>query len=232
MGKAIEVIAKERGHTISAIINSSDFDPKQLANADVAIEFTQPEAAFDNILKCMEVNVPVVIGTTGWYKHYTELKDKANREGKTFFTATNFSIGVNILFHLNKKLAKIMNGFEEYDVRMDETHHIHKKDHPSGTASTLAEDIVDALDRKNNYIGRLEGQESDATPFDLQIVSKRENEVPGFHEVIYESPIDEIRISHNAKSRAGFAIGSVIAAEWLKGKTGVFGMNDLLNFDK
>ncbi len=232
MGKAIEKVALDRDHKISTIIDSSDFNIDQLEGSDVAIEFTQPDAAFSNILKCISAKVPVVVGTTGWYNHYDELVKSTIKNGSALFTATNFSIGVNILFHVNKKLADIMNGFEEYEVRMDETHHIQKKDHPSGTAATLAEGIINSLDRKKKYVGLLEDQQMDTSPFDLQIVSKRENEVPGYHQVTYSSNIDEIKISHNAKNRQGFAIGSVIAAEWLKGKHGVFGMKDLLNFEK
>lgn len=231
MGKAIEQIAKARGHQISAIIDSPEFNIDELKNADVAIEFTQPEAAYGNIKKCIEAKIPVVVGTTGWYDKYDELKELVTNSSSALFTATNFSIGVNILFHLNKKLANIMNQFNEYEVSMNETHHIHKLDHPSGTAVTLAEGIIDNLDRKKKYIGLLEGQKMDITAFDLQIVSKRENEVPGYHQINYESEIDEITISHNAKNRKGFAIGSVIAAEWVHGKQGVFGMQDLLNFE-
>lgn len=230
MGKTIEKLAQDRGHTISAKIDSPDFDKNELVGADVAIEFTQPDAAYSNILKCFEAKVPVVVGTTGWYEEYEELSSQAVQTGNALFTATNFSIGVNILFHMNKKLASIMNGFSEYDVRMDETHHLQKIDHPSGTASTLAGDIVNLLDRKKKYIGLLEEQEMESSSFDLQILCKREPQVPGFHKVTYESDIDEITLSHNAKNRIGFAQGAVIAAEWLKGKTGVFTMNDLLNF--
>ena len=231
MGKAIEKLAVERGHTVTATIDSPDFDPKELLSSDVAIEFTQPDGAYTNIKKCIEAGVPVVVGTTGWYDRYDELKAYAEEKGSALFTATNFSIGVNIMFHLNRKLARIMNGFPEYEVRMDETHHIHKLDHPSGTAVTLAEGIVGQLDRKNNYVGHLEGQKETVSSFDLQIVCKRENEVPGFHQVTYESPIDQITISHNAKNRQGFAIGSLVAAEWLAGKKGVYTMQDLLNFE-
>lgn len=230
MGKAIENLAVERGHEICATINSSDFTADDLNGADVAIEFTRPEAAADNIKRCFEADVPVVVGTTAWYQHYDELATIARNENKGLFTATNFSIGVNILFHVNRELARIMNAFPEYEVSMNETHHIHKKDHPSGTAVTLAEGIIDQLNRKNNYIGQLEGQTSPVDSFDLQIISKRENEVPGFHEITYKSDIDEIKISHNALNRKGFALGSIVAAEWMKGKKGVYGMSDLLKF--
>ena len=231
MGKTIEKVAVERGHTIVAAIDTSDFDPSEIKDADVAIEFTQPDAAAGNIKKCFDANVPVVVGTTSWYDSYDELSVIAKSNGKGLFTATNFSIGVNILFHLNSKLASIMNDFPEYEVQMDETHHLQKLDHPSGTAATLAEGIINSLDRKNKYIGLLEGQTKDGSAFDLQIISTREPDVPGFHKVTYESDIDEIVISHNAKNRLGFAQGAVRAAEWMKNKTGVFGMNDLLNFD-
>lgn len=230
MGKTIESIATKRGHTIVAKIDSGDFLPQDISSAEVAIEFTQPDMAYDNIKKCFSANVPVVVGTTAWYERYDELAKLAISEDQCLFTATNFSIGVNILFHINKQLGKIMDNFPEYDVEMDETHHLQKKDHPSGTAVTLAEGIIDSLDRKKKYIGLLEGQKAELTPFDLQIVSKREPEVPGYHAINYESEIDQITISHNAKNREGFAKGAVIAAEWCVGKKGVFGMEDLLNF--
>lgn len=230
MGKTIENVAQKKGHEVVARIDTSNFTTADIAKADVAIEFTQPDAAYANILKCYEANVPVVVGTTGWYEHYDELYAKAQSEGKALFTATNFSIGVNILFHVNEQLARIMNGFEQYNVKMTETHHLQKKDHPSGTAVTLAEGILSGLDRKNKFIGHLEGQKATNSPFDLQIESKRREDVPGYHAIHYESDIDEISISHNAKNRLGFAQGSVLAAEWLIGKKGAFGMKDLLNF--
>ena len=230
MGKAIEALAIERGHTIVAKIDSPNFQASDLNSADVAIEFTQPDAAVGNINKCFEANVPVVVGTTGWYNQYNEVSNYAIQNNKSIFTATNFSIGVNIFFHINKKLAEIMNNFSDYEVSMNEIHHIHKLDHPSGTAVTLAEGILNSIDRKNNYVGLLENENASLTPLDLKIMSKREKEVPGFHEIVYESEIDELKISHNAKSRKGFALGSIIAAEWLAVKTGVYGMSDLLKF--
>lgn len=230
MGKTIEKVAIERGHTISAVIDSPDFDIKALSESQVAIEFTQPDAAVGNIIKCFDANVPIVVGTTGWYEHYTRISELALEQHKGLFTATNFSIGVNILFHLNEKLAHIMNGFTEYQVSMTETHHLQKLDHPSGTAVTLADGIVKAIDRKKKYVGLLEGQKEDLSPFDLQIVSKRAPDVPGYHQVTYESDIDEIIISHNAKNRLGFAQGAVLAAEWMQAKKGVYTMKELLNF--
>ncbi len=231
MGKTIEMVAKERGHEIVAKIDSSDFSALDIADADVAIEFTQPDVAYQNIIKCYEANVPVVVGTTAWYEHFEAAAEQAKVERKCLFTATNFSIGVNILFHMNEKLSAIMNQFDEYDVSMTETHHMQKKDHPSGTAVTLAEGILSNLDRKKEYIGLLEQQKANLGPFDLQVRSKREPDIPGYHAVKYESSIDEIEISHNAKNRLGFAKGAVIAAEWSKDRIGIFGMRDLLNFD-
>ena len=230
MGKTIEQLAVSKGHTITCVIDSSDFNPVQLKGSDVAIEFTQPDSAVSNIEKCFEANVPIVVGTTGWYDEFDRLSQLAKDTNQALFTATNFSIGVNILFHMNKKLGAVMNNFPEYKVKMDETHHLQKKDHPSGTAVTLAEGIIDSLDRKKKYIGLLDEQDAELSTFDLQIVSKRAPNVPGFHQVTYESEIDEIIISHNAKNRQGVAQGAVLAAEWVSEKKGVFGMNDLLNF--
>lgn len=230
MGKTIEQVAKDQGYEVVAIVDNSNFEATDIAHADVAIEFTQPDVAFPNIKKCFEANVPVVVGTTAWYEHYEEAAKIARAQNGCLFTATNFSVGVNILFHLNEKLAGIMNDFPEYAVQMDETHHLEKKDHPSGTAVTLAEGILNNLDRKNKYVGLLEGQKADTDAFYLQIVSKRAPNVPGFHQITYESPIDEITISHNAKNRLGFAKGAVLAAKWCVGKQGVYGMKDLLNF--
>jgi 4-hydroxy-tetrahydrodipicolinate reductase len=230
MGKAIASLAKERGHDVVATIDDASFDLSELNQADVAIEFTQPDAAVHNIYKCFEANVPIVVGTTGWYDKYEEVSNFAKSNGKSLFTATNFSIGVNLFFSINKKLAAMMNQFPEYEVSMNETHHIHKLDHPSGTAVTLAEGILNNIDRKKSYVGLLENEPSQLKALELKITSKREDEVPGFHEVVYESEIDEIKISHNAKTRKGFALGSIIAAEWLQGKKGVFGMSDLLKF--
>jgi 4-hydroxy-tetrahydrodipicolinate reductase len=230
MGKTIEKVAQDRGHEVVATIDSSDFTTADLNSADVAIEFTQPYVAHLNIAKCFDADVPVVVGTTAWYEHYDALAERAVAENKTLFTATNFSIGVNILFHVNEKLSSLMNNFPEYNVQMTETHHLQKLDHPSGTAVTLAEGIIHNLDRKKKYIGLLEGETADNTAFDLQIESKRREGVPGYHAISYESEIDEITISHNAKSRLGFAQGAVVAAEWVAHKKGVYKMKDLLNF--
>lgn len=228
MGKAIEQIARERGHEIVSIIdinNSQDFASEAFRSADVAIEFTSPSTAYENYLKCFEAGVPVVSGTTGWLDKMPEIKRLCAEEGKTFFYASNFSIGVNIFFAVNKYLAKIMNHFPSYDVRMTEVHHVHKLDAPSGTAITLAEGILENIDRKERWTLNTAEQ-----PTDLPIQAIREGEVPGIHEIVYESDADKISIKHDAKSRAGFALGAVLAAEFTAGKKGFLGMNDLFHF--
>lgn len=219
MGREIEKTAIERGHEIVLIIdidNPADFDSEALlSGTDVAIEFTRPESAYANYQKCFERHIPVVAGTTGWLQHLEAIKKTCHEQQQTFFYASNYSMGVNLLFLLNQHLAKWMNRFPEYDVRIEETHHIHKLDAPSGTAITLAEDLVAHIDRK--------------TRDNLLIESTREGEVPGIHEIIYESEgTDIISIRHEAKSRRGFALGAVLAAEFIHGKTGFFTMNDLL----
>lgn len=228
MGKTIEQIALNRGHQIVSIVdinNPEEFQSDNFKSADVAIEFTTPATAFDNYMKSFAVGVPVVSGTTGWLDRIGEIKDKCAKEGKTFFYASNFSIGVNIFFALNKHLAKIMNNFPPYTISMTETHHIHKLDAPSGTAITLAEGIIENVDRKERWT--LETAEQ---PTDLPIHAIREGEVPGIHEVTYESDVDYISIKHDAKSRAGFALGAVVAAEFTAGKKGFLGMDDMLKF--
>jgi 4-hydroxy-tetrahydrodipicolinate reductase len=229
MGKTIEKIALERGHKVVSIIdvdNKDDFRSEAFQRADVAIEFSAPAAAFDNFRQCFAANIPVVAGTTGWLDRLDEVKTICKKEGKTFFYASNYSIGVNLFFALNKYLAKLMNKFPEYDVRLSETHHIHKLDAPSGTALTLADDLLARIDRKKQWkLG-----ESDQ-PDDLPVEAIREDEVPGIHEIIYESDADYIQIKHSAKSRAGFALGAVLAAEFTAGKKGFLGMNDLLHLE-
>mgnify|MGYP001011864172 FL=1 len=228
MGKTIEQIALSRGHQIVSIVdinNPEEFQSANFKSADVAIEFTTPATAFDNYMKSFAAGVPVVSGTTGWLDRIGEIKEKCEKEGKTFFYASNFSIGVNIFFALNKYLAKIMNNFPSYNSSMTETHHIHKLDAPSGTAITLAEGILENVDRKERWT--LETAEQ---PTDLPIHAIREGEVPGIHEVTYESDGDYISIKHDAKSRAGFALGAVVAAEFTAGKKGFLGMDDMLQF--
>ena len=228
MGHAIEEVAIERGHTIVSIIdidNPEDFDSPQFLSADAAIEFSQPQSAFANYIKCFERNIPVVAGTTGWLDRWDEIKNLCTEGNQTFFYASNYSIGMNIFFALNKQLAKMMNNFPSYNVRMEEIHHIHKLDSPSGTAITLAEHILENIDRKKQWKEGLEGSDED-----LPIYSRREGEVPGIHEVVYESDADTILIRHSAKSRKGLALGAVLAAEFVKGKKGFLSMNDMLDF--
>ncbi len=229
MGKAIEQIAIERGHQIVQIIEK-DQTLAQMQATDCCIEFTNPDAAFDNLKYCVEHQIPVVTGTTGWYQHYQTICDLVNQNKAAFLSATNFSIGVNMLFKLNEQLAAMMDKFGTYQVKMEEIHHLQKLDHPSGTGITLAEQIVNNMDRLEGYHGYLENEIVEANEKILPILCKREPEVPGTHTVMYSSEIDEISISHRAKNRKGFATGAVIAAEWLVDKKGVFGMNDVLGF--
>ncbi len=228
MGHEIEKVALERGHEIVCIIDENEeqkFDSPQFKSADVAIEFTSPHSAVGNYLKAFAANVPVVSGTTGWMEHLNEIKSACKNDNQTFFYASNFSLGVNIFFALNKQLAKIMNRFSDYNVRMEETHHIHKLDAPSGTAITLAEGILENIDKKTSWkLNETDNEE------ELKIESFREGEIPGIHSVIYESEADSIRITHDAKSRKGFALGAVLAAEFTKGKKGFLGMEDMLRF--
>ncbi len=226
MGHEIEKIALQRGHEIVCTIDineNSKFDSPEFKSADVAIEFTSPDSALQNYRKAFAANVPVVSGTTGWLEHLEEIKQACENNGQTFFYASNFSLGVNIFFALNNYLAKVMNRFPDYDVQMEETHHIHKLDAPSGTAITLAEGILDNLDRKRSWSLDEAKDENE-----LQIKAFREGEVPGIHTVIYESEADSIRITHDAKSRKGFALGAVLAAEFTKDKKGFLGMTDML----
>lgn len=227
MGKEIERIAKDRGHEISCIIdvnNKSDFDSEAFKNSDVAIEFSAPVAAFDNYMKCFEANVPVVSGTTGWLDKIDIIKE-ACAKGQTFFYASNYSIGVNIFFHLNKVLAKIMNNFPDYDISMEEVHHTQKLDAPSGTAITLAEDIIGLVDAKDKWVKEVTENDNE-----IAIGSVRHGETPGIHTVKYDSDIDKIVIHHSAHSRRGFAMGAVIAAEFTCGKKGFLGMEDMMSF--
>ena len=227
MGHAIEQIALQRGHEIVSVIdvnNQEDFTSDAFKSADVAIEFSMPAVAMDNYRRAFAAGVPVVSGTTGWLEHLPEIKE-ACKAGQTFFYASNFSLGVNIFFALNKYLAKIMNDFPAYDVRMVETHHVHKLDAPSGTAITLAEGLIDNIERKNKWVEGIEPAEDE-----IGICSVREGEVPGIHTVIYESDVDTISITHDAKSRMGFALGAVIAAEFTCGKKGFLTMQDMLKF--
>jgi 4-hydroxy-tetrahydrodipicolinate reductase len=224
MGKAIEKLALERGHEIAGRIDTKDLSLIASSKADVAIEFSQPEAAFDNIKACLENNIPVACGTTGWLDKKSDVAMLTKQHNGTFFYASNYSVGVNIFFKLNQKLAAIMKAFDQYSVSIDETHHTEKKDAPSGTAITLAEGIIQQGIRQNWV-----NEPSDNTA-NLPINSFRINEVPGTHIVKYTSVIDDLEIRHIAHSREGFARGAVMVAEWLPGKKGVLGMDDFLKF--
>ena len=228
MGKTIEQLAKSKGHEISLVIdydNQNDLNTQNLKKVDVAIEFSRPESAFENIKKCLQSGTPVISGTTGWLEKMEGLKSYCKEVNGAFFYASNYSIGVNIFFEINRQLAKMMNNFPDYQVSMEEIHHTQKLDAPSGTAITLAKGILSNIDRKNDWIN-----ETTSEGNTLAIVSKRIDEVPGTHSISYESPIDTIDIKHTAHSRMGFAEGAVKAAEWIVGKKGNFGMKDMLGF--
>ncbi|TWI88541.1 4-hydroxy-tetrahydrodipicolinate reductase [Chitinophaga japonensis] len=227
MGKAIEAIATAKGHEIIHRIDVNSphlLEKEHLQQADVAIEFTTPETAYDNILKCFEANVPVVCGTTGWLDKLPDIKARCLEKHQAFLYASNFSIGVNIFFEINKRLAELMASQTQYDVRMEEIHHTQKKDAPSGTAITLAEQILERQYKKTRWVNK-----ERCKPEELSIVSKRIDPAPGTHIVTYASDIDDITITHTAHSREGFAAGAVVAAAWLNGKKGIFTMKDVLN---
>lgn len=221
MGKVIERIALERGHEI--VLRKDEFNTYDgLSTADVAIDFSVPSAAVNNISAAFNANVPVVSGTTGWLEHYDKMIALCNEKKGGFISSSNFSLGVNIFFGLNEYLAKIMNQFDSYKVSMEEIHHIHKLDAPSGTAISLAQGVI----QNSNYA---EWTLEDAKNNQIHIEAKRIGEVPGTHTVNYDSAIDSIEIKHTAHNREGFALGAVIAAEWLAGKQGIFTMKDVLN---
>ena len=241
MGRMIEQIALERGHEIVSIIdvdNIEDFDSPAFASADVAIEFTNPTAAFGNYQRAFAHNVKVVSGSTGWMQeHKDDVERMCTEGGQTLFWASNFSIGVAIFSAVNRYLAKIMNGFPQYSVKMEEVHHVHKLDAPSGTAITLAEDILADLDRKDKWVKGFQhaadGTESgsnEVDPNELPIASIRRDEVPGIHSISYDSEADKITITHDAHNRKGFALGAVLAAEYTKDHSGLLTTSDLFKF--
>lgn len=241
MGKEIEQIALSRGHEIVCIIdinNWKDFESDAFRSADVAIEFTAPSVAYGNCMEAFRNGVKVVSGSTGWMgEHGDEMRRLCEEEGKTLFWSSNFSLGVAIFAAVNKYLARIMNRFPNYEVSMVETHHVHKLDAPSGTAITLAEGILENLERKDKWVmgtltapdGSVSGT-ADCAPDELSVSAIRRGEVPGIHSITYESEADSIVITHDAKNRKGFALGAVLAAEYTAGHTGFLGMNDLFPF--
>lgn len=235
MGRIIEQFAFERGHEVVLKVNVDNTDDLTVANlrlADVAIDFSTPDSVLSNIELCFEANVPVVVGTTGWYAKLQEVKDKCVAGNNTLLYASNFSVGVNVFFFVNKVLAKIMNRYPQYEVQVEEIHHTEKLDSPSGTAMTIAEGILAELGRKSEWVNELidSNDEVIAKPDQLLIESHRIEDVPGTHTVIYSSEVDNIEFKHKAHSRAGFALGAVIAAEWLEDKTGFFNITDMFDF--
>lgn len=240
MGREIETILRERGHEVALIIdmdNAAELDAAHLQGIDVALEFTTPATAYRNIRTCIECGTPVVSGTTGWTDRLPELQALCRERGGAFFYASNYCLGVNLMFRLNRQLAEMMNRVGGYEVRIEEVHHTQKKDAPSGTAITLAEGIIDRLDTKQGWVNYAPGIEhaanrverSEETPADcVEIRSVREGAVPGIHTVSYESEDDRLEIRHTIKNRRTLAAGAVVAAEFLCGKRGVYGMDDLL----
>jgi 4-hydroxy-tetrahydrodipicolinate reductase len=225
MGKIIERIALKRGHEITARIDIDNQYELESAKGDVAIEFSHPDAAYENLRKILEKNIPVVCGTTGWLDRKKEIDSICRSLDGAFFYASNYSLGVNIFFKLNEYLAKVMQRFDEYNIELDEIHHTQKKDSPSGTAITLAEGILQNVSRKTRWVN-----ESTEEPDDLLIKSFRIADVPGTHVVKYNSPVDDLEIKHTAHSREGFATGAVLVAEWIRHKKGVLSMDDFLKF--
>lgn len=258
MGRMIETIAKDRGHEITVVIdadNEADIDSKAFRKSDVAIEFTRPDAAVNNLLRCFSAGIPVVCGTTGWLDSLPAVKSVCESGKGALLYSSNFSIGVNIFEAVSRYLAGIMNNYPQYTPSMEEVHHIHKLDHPSGTAITIAEELIAVSDKVNNWKETPENADNNDNAESVEnatdqkntlfISHRREGEVPGIHTVIWDSPQDSITITHSAKSREGFALGAVLAAEWLAekckkfsvgpikigaGQTGFFTMKDMLKF--
>lgn len=228
MGKEIEKTALARGHQILAKIDTPDDWSSQqnlVSQADMVIDFSTPDSALANIRRCFDLNLPLVIGTTGWHESTGLVKKWCIDENQAIFFASNFSIGVNILYNLTGHISKIINQLDDYEIYLEEIHHMHKLDAPSGTAINLAQIILENIDRKKQWVNRQQ-----ASPEELQILSVREGEIPGIHKISFESDSDKLTIKHIAKGRKGFAAGALLAAEWMVGKTGFFGMSDLLHF--
>lgn len=226
MGKTIEGIALQHGHTVNLKIDidsTADFTKENLLQCDVAIEFTGPHSAKENILTCLDAGIPVVSGSTGWLENWSEVANFCKEKNGSFLYASNFSVGVNIFFEVNKKLAQLMNGHNEYAISMQEIHHTQKKDAPSGTAITLAEQILQEIPAKKKWVN-----DETTDPEALSILSKREDPAPGTHSIKYSSAVDDIEIIHTAHNRNGFALGAVLAAEFICNKKGIFSMKDVL----
>lgn len=226
MGKAIEEIALQHGHTIVLKIdidNADQFTKANLAKADVAIEFTGPHSAYDNVKKLMEYGAAAVCGSTGWLDKLPEIHDDCKKYNAAFLYASNFSVGVNIFFEVNKRLAALMKDHEDYEIQLTEIHHTEKKDAPSGTAITLAEQVLENIPRKKKWANHISDN-----PEDLEILSERIDPAAGTHKVKYSSGIDDIEIIHTAHTRKGFALGAVLAAEFLAGRKGIYSMKDVL----
>ncbi len=235
MGKMIESIALDRGHEIALVVdqhNANELTKDHLRKTDVAIEFSTPGSVLHHIEACIQAEIPLVVGTTGWYGHLQKVKDDCLATGTALMYGSNFSVGVNIFFQINQQVAKMMNRFsDQYDVGMEEVHHIHKLDAPSGTAITLAEDIIQEFDKKTEWVDvKAEDDVTVHQPQHLIIESYREGEIPGTHAVIYDSDVDRIELKHIAHGREGFALGAVLAAEWLKGKSGFYSVKDMYDF--
>ncbi len=235
MGQMIEKFATQRGHSIVLKIGTGEvfeLEKSMLKDADMAIDFSAPDAVLKHIDVCLSANVPVVVGTTGWYSQLQEVKDKCLQSNNSLLYGSNFSVGVNLFFAANKYLAKLMNNYPVYDVQIEEIHHTQKLDSPSGTAITLAENILEQIPRKTEWVNQL----GDDLPLkviqqdQLLIESHRIDEVPGTHTVVYSSEVDEITFQHTAHNRAGFALGAVVAAEWLENKQGFYSVEDVFNF--
>ena len=236
MGKIIEKIATDRKHEIVLTIdhdNLHDLTAENLQKADVAIEFSTPGTVLSNIKHCLNAGVPIVVGTTGWYDEIPALKQECQEGNKTIIYASNFSVGVNIFFHVNRVLAKLMNNYPYYDVQVEEIHHVQKLDSPSGTAITIAEGILENLDTKQKWVNVLTDSNGNADDNikaeELLIESHRIDSVPGTHTVIYDSEVDTIEFKHTAHNRNGFALGAVLAAEWIKDKKGFYSVEDMFD---
>ncbi|MBB6500654.1 4-hydroxy-tetrahydrodipicolinate reductase [Pedobacter cryoconitis] len=234
MGQIIERFAIERGHEVVlkiGIDNLADLTVSNLKKADIAIDFSTPDAAIRNIYLCFDANVPLVVGTTGWYGQLQEIKDECERGNHTLLYGSNFSIGVNLFFYINEIMAKVMNNYPVYDVQVEEIHHTQKLDSPSGTAMTIAEGIIENIDRKSEWVNELDGVPTIDVLKQNQVLiaSQRIENIPGTHTVVYSSEVDEIELKHTAHSRAGFALGAVVAAEWLQNKQGFYNISDIFN---